>query len=341
MLANLFIGDHPIDTFAQRYVMGHQRKLGLSNIRWSGGNDENLRLARVVWDKQDAFMKCDIATNEVDAFKALWKAKKKLTGVYTKGRENVMDPLYQFDFYEENGSRYFCHLYSFINGVLLENYLEERTFSQAYILASEILIEVIKGSIYLYNAGILQDDLLPKNIMLVQDSNRKIIGVKIIDLDATSVIKKEKDWKLINLSDEEYLSPNPRQYDKSCDELKRTIAKFLLVFVSLKQGENPFDPNYRLTVNEMQDYLQNFKDPQYLLEQTIFSLFFLRKAREARASIGSELGNAEAAIPAMRYLLKVYYTLISDPFTCSSPIRALKGLPPRIRIPSRPNSPSF
>ncbi|KAI8056275.1 hypothetical protein BDF22DRAFT_333496 [Syncephalis plumigaleata] len=281
-------------TFAQQHVMKHQKKFGLSNIRWSGGNNGNLRLARVVWDKQDAFMKCDkvfdklhtpeVGMTEVDAFNALWKAKKKLTGVYTKGRENVMDPLHQFDFYENNGSRYFCHLYSFINGVLLENYLEERTFSQAYILASEILIEIIRGSIYLYNAGILQDDLLPKNIMLVQDSNRKIVGVKIIDLDATDVFKKEKDWKLINPSDEEYLSPNPRQYHKSCDELKRTIAKFLLVFVSLKQGENPFDPTYRLT--------------------TMFSLFFLRSAREARASIGSEL-----------------------------------GLPPRIRIPSRPNSP--
>ncbi|KAI8049102.1 hypothetical protein BDF22DRAFT_658051 [Syncephalis plumigaleata] len=130
MSANLFIGDHPIDTYAQRYVMEHQKELGLSNIRWGGGN----------------------------AFRAL-KEAKRLTDLNTMGRHNVMDPLHQFGFYEENGV-------SYIDGVLLSKYFKEHSISEAYTLTASILPEVIKGLIYLYNAGIIHGDMFPKRIFV-------------------------------------------------------------------------------------------------------------------------------------------------------------------------------
>ncbi|KAI8051227.1 hypothetical protein BDF22DRAFT_744838 [Syncephalis plumigaleata] len=174
MSANLLIGGYPINTPAQRYVDANQKKHGLSNIYWGGGNGDQLSLARVTWNKQDAFMKCDVAAYgsdpsnidmpEIDAFEALEEAKEKLKGAYAIGRQNVINPLHQFGFFDSNnGNRYYCHLYSYIDGVLLEDYFKERTISQAFTTASEILPEVIKGAIYLYNAGIIHGDLFPKS----------------------------------------------------------------------------------------------------------------------------------------------------------------------------------
>ncbi|KAI8048960.1 hypothetical protein BDF22DRAFT_778755 [Syncephalis plumigaleata] len=125
------------------------------NIRWCGGDGDQLSLARVTWNENNAFMKCDTVTKEVKAFKAL-KEAKRLTDLNTLGRQNVMDPLLQFDFYEEN-----------------------------------VLI-------YLYNAGIIHKDIVPKNIMLQLGSDDKIVGVKIIDLDLTNVFAKEQGWQPIH-----------------------------------------------------------------------------------------------------------------------------------------------
>ncbi|KAI8058339.1 hypothetical protein BDF22DRAFT_772864 [Syncephalis plumigaleata] len=329
MSANLLIGGYPINTFAQRYVDANQKKHGLSNIYWGGGDGDQLSLARVTWNKQDAFMKCDIAaygTNlseldmpEIDAFEALKEAKEKLKGVYATGRQNAMDPLHQFDFSESNGNKYFCHLYGYINGKTLEDHIRKHTVSQAYIIASEILPEVIKGLIYLYNAGIIHGDLFPKNIMIQKNFLGRITGVKIIDFDSASIFDKEQGWRPIDPINEAYLSSNPPQQYASCKQLKNEITEFLNIFVTLNERENPYDPNYVVTEQVVLDYLKEFQE------------------NENYAKL--ELGNVKAAIPAIRYLLKVYYTLMRDPFTCSSPIRALKGLPPRISTPSRPVSP--
>ncbi|KAI8048680.1 hypothetical protein BDF22DRAFT_658215 [Syncephalis plumigaleata] len=236
--------------------MAYQKELGLSDIRWCGGNKYELRLARVIWNNQIAFMKCDRASIEIRAFNALknmkegldtMDLKKKLDPVYAIGRQNVMDPLHQFEFYEENRTRYFCYLYSYIDGTVLPEYFKKHTISHAFITAAKILPEVIKGAIYLYNAGIIHEDLYPKT------------GVKIIDLDATEVFRKEQDWQPINPNTNEYLSPNPRQYHKSCDEFKETIVKFLNVFLLLEKEGNPFDPKYVLAEQATQNCLGKFK----------------------------------------------------------------------------------
>ncbi|KAI8049912.1 hypothetical protein BDF22DRAFT_735446 [Syncephalis plumigaleata] len=145
-------------------------------------------------------MKCDIVSSkpegfdvdifeeaiaEVYAFRALVKANKELEGNYAIGRQNVMDPLHQFGFdKKDNGNKYFCHLYSYINGEPLEEYFRRHTISQAFIITSKILPDIIRGLIYLYNAGIIHYDLHPRNIMLQQDPTGRIVGVKIIGLDA-------------------------------------------------------------------------------------------------------------------------------------------------------------
>ncbi|KAI8053336.1 hypothetical protein BDF22DRAFT_743259 [Syncephalis plumigaleata] len=243
MSTNLFIGDFPITTFAQKYVEANKGTLELSNIRWGGGNGE-LRLARVIWKQKDAFMKCDKVPdnphqshiiNEVKAFNALMTAKNSLTNDYAIGRENVMDPLHRFAF-TENGpadinladpkQMYVCHLYSFIGGVILKDYIKASTNAQAYIAAAKILPDIIKGLMYLYNAGILYKDKLIHNVMLQLDSGRNVVGAKIIDLDVTEVFKKEDGWQPINLNDQEHLSLNPRQrYNSSDSSANRPVSR--------------------------------------------------------------------------------------------------------------------
>ncbi|KAI8048672.1 hypothetical protein BDF22DRAFT_736117 [Syncephalis plumigaleata] len=105
-------GGYPINTFAQKYVMKHQKELGLSDIRWGGGNEHELRLAQTCL--------------------------------------KLMHSSY------------------------------------------------IDGAIYLYNAGIIHGDLYPKNIMIQLTPTGEIVGVKIIDLDFTTVFEKEQDWQPIN-----------------------------------------------------------------------------------------------------------------------------------------------
>ncbi|KAI8049616.1 hypothetical protein BDF22DRAFT_778323 [Syncephalis plumigaleata] len=259
-------------TFAQQHVMKHQKELGLSDIRWSSKNNKMLSIARVTWDKQDAIMKCaivsvsgpissesginihELTTAEVNAFSALKEAKdkliaKKLADVYAAGQENVMDPLHRFDFYEENRIRYFCHLYGFIHGETLEDYFKKQTVTQTFITAAGILPKIIKGLIYLYNAGLFIMICFRK-----LDSNRRIIGVKIIDLDSASILKKEQDWQPINLFDDRNLSPNPPQKYESCNELKKTITFLMGMFVPLGKE----DPSHKRKLTE-QDALKHLK----------------------------------------------------------------------------------
>ncbi|KAI8057103.1 hypothetical protein BDF22DRAFT_225307 [Syncephalis plumigaleata] len=223
-----------------------------------------------------------------------------------------MDPLHQFGFdKKDNDIEYFCHLYSYINGVLLSEYFKEHTVSQAFIITSEILSDIIKGLIYLYNAGIIHYDLHPRNIMLQQDPTGRIVGVKIIDLDATEVFRKQFFWKPINPNNEEYLSPNPRQNYESCHGLKDAIKDFLEPFVLyfIHQTHNPYTSNYGITGEVAFKYLETFN----------------QRPRYAKL----ELGDAKAAMSAVFRLTRAYYTIEYDRFTCSSPMRALGGLPPR------------
>ncbi|KAI8048838.1 hypothetical protein BDF22DRAFT_746561 [Syncephalis plumigaleata] len=304
--------------------MAKHKEFGLSTIEWRGGNKDQLRLAHVIWNNQKGFMKCDQVSSkakgskvdvfekniaEVYAFKALMEAKR-LTGDYAIGRENVMDPLHQFGFEEANGNKYFCHIYSYINGETLEDYFTKVTISQAFLIGVKVLPEVIKGAIYLYNAGIIHGDLFPRNVMLEKDTTGKIAGVRIIDFDLATIIKGKQGWQPINPKDQRHLSPKPPQQYLSCNKLlKDAIAGFLNVFVYLEDGENPFDPSFVLNYESAQDYLERLREEE----------------RYAKV----QLGDVNAASPAILYLLKVYYTTQSDPFICSSPIFALRGLPPR------------
>ncbi|KAI8047034.1 hypothetical protein BDF22DRAFT_750520 [Syncephalis plumigaleata] len=137
--------------FIQQYVDDNMGRYKLSNIRWSGGSGMVLRLARVDWHHHDAFMKCDKASNEVDAFKALDIMKTelkegRLSKDYAAGQQNVMEPLHRFGFTR--------------NGPVD---IDLADFDQLYILP-----QVTQGLLYIYNAGILHKDVAPRNIMLVK-----------------------------------------------------------------------------------------------------------------------------------------------------------------------------
>ncbi|KAI8058485.1 hypothetical protein BDF22DRAFT_42681 [Syncephalis plumigaleata] len=332
MFANLLIGGNTITTFAQRYVEANKIGLKLLDIQWSSRNKKTLSLARVNWENHDAFMKCaivsvsgpikdseidmeEVTDREIHAFNAL-KGAKGLTSLDTIGRQNVMDPLHQFEFYEENRIRYVCHLYRFIDGETLDEYFKRHTISQAYIATSQILPEIIKGAIYLYNAGIIHYDLLPKNIMLEKNPAGKPI-VKIIDFDSTDVFEKGQDWRPISPTNEAYL---PSQ-SASCNELNGVITEFLDPFVTLKQGENPYATNYVVTGQAALGYLNEFRE------------------NEDYAALQS--GDINVAIPAMHYFLKVHYAPKLSPSVCTAPIRILRVEPPRAGTPSRPVSPTF
>ncbi|KAI8049258.1 hypothetical protein BDF22DRAFT_778729 [Syncephalis plumigaleata] len=300
--------------------MEHQKELGLSDIRWCGGDGEKLNLARVTWNRQGAFMKCSTLSNETPAFNALDKAKKALPILGAFGQQNVMDPLGKFEFDGPNNPRYYCYIYGFIDGTPLEDYFKKHTISEAFIITAKILPDIIKGLIYLYNAGVIHGDMLPKNIMVQQGPNGEPIA-KIIDFDGTDVFRKEQGWQPLSPNNREHLLPNPIQRYESCDELRDVIANFIAMFVYPNRAKDPFDPKYALAENTVSFNLKKFKQKGRYVE--------------------SGFGDAKAAIPAMLRLTRAIYTLWHDSFPCSSPMRVLEGQPPRIGTPSRPNSPTF
>ncbi|KAI8049275.1 hypothetical protein BDF22DRAFT_700334 [Syncephalis plumigaleata] len=165
--------------------------------------------------------------------------------------------------------------------------------------------------------------------VLQLDSNKNVIGAKIIDLDRISVFKKEQGWQRINLNDQEYLSPNPSQRYNSCNDFKLTLTNFLLNFVFVSKV-NPFTYGDVLPESDAIEYLNHFntKLAEYGLKQNV-------------PRLTSESFDAKAAIPAMLRLTRAIYTLWHDSFPCSSPMRVLEGQPPRIGTPSRPVSPTF
>ncbi|KAI8050312.1 hypothetical protein BDF22DRAFT_745639 [Syncephalis plumigaleata] len=308
-------------TFVQQYVETNKNDFGLSNIRWGGEDGGSSRLARVNWKKHDAFMKCDTTSSESSAFREMMKAKKDLKGFHKIGRHNVITPLHQFGFDGNDDIRYACHLYNYIRGETLDDYFRRHTISKAFITAAKILPGIIRGLIYLYNANLIHHDMFPKNIMIQKNSLGRIAGVKIIDMDGTFIPRKEDDWTPINPADMQYLSSNPRQQYASCEKLSNMIIRFLNVFVPNNNAElgNPFASNYKVTKESAEDYLEKFMQPQARLG----------RPGQSASYVTLELGDVNAAIPAIHYLLKARYTLKFDRFTCSSPMRALRGLKPR------------
>ncbi|KAI8050630.1 hypothetical protein BDF22DRAFT_735230 [Syncephalis plumigaleata] len=178
------------------------------------------------------------------------------------GRHNVMDPLHQFGFSDSNNQEHFCHLYSYINGVLLDDYFKERTISQIFLITARVLPNIIRGMIYLYNAGIIHNDMSPKNIMLEQDSIGRMIGLKIIDFDLVEVFEKEQGWQPIHPRNREEFSYNPIQRYKSCNGLHFMIVEFLDIFVNPHKTEDPFAHNYVLTGRAAQNYCTRLKRSQ-------------------------------------------------------------------------------
>ncbi|KAI8052993.1 hypothetical protein BDF22DRAFT_496694 [Syncephalis plumigaleata] len=239
-----------------------------------------------------------------------------------------MDPLHRFAF-TENGpadinladpkQMYVCHLYSFIEGMNLKEYLKNNNNVNVYKSAAKIVPDIIKGLMYLYNAGIIYHDTLIPNVMLQLDSDRNVLGAKIIDLDITEVFKKEQGWQPINLNGKEHLSPNPRQRYNSCNDFKLTLTKFLYMFVDV-HTENPFRMSY------MDDYSFALV---CLNQLRIMLSYYNIRGLTADGSAPSPY-DVRAAMAEMLPLVKAIYTLKHDPFACSSPIRALRGLPPRI-----------
>ncbi|KAI8053077.1 hypothetical protein BDF22DRAFT_733933 [Syncephalis plumigaleata] len=294
MSANLFIGRETKSTVSKQYVEKYKDNLFLSNIRWGGGDGDQLSFARVNWHHHDAFMKCGKTSEEVKAFNALMTAKNSLTNDYAIGRENVMDPLHRFAFTEAS------------------------TNAQAYIAVARIFPDIIKGLMYLHNAGILYHDTLIPNVMMQLDSNRNVVGAKIIDLDRISIFKKEQGWQPINLNDQEYLSLNPRQRYDSCMEPKTAMVMFLGLFVVLSSW-SPFENDNVLDDSAAVKHLNQFIK--------ILDYYDLRK--KPAGDLMSLPSDVRPALPEMLRLVRMMYTLVKDPFACTSPIRALKGLPPR------------
>ncbi|KAI8052952.1 hypothetical protein BDF22DRAFT_733842 [Syncephalis plumigaleata] len=314
--SKLFICRETKSTFSKQYVETYKDNLFLSNIRWGGGDGDQLSFARVNWNGHDAFMKCDKASEEVDAFNALKELKRKLekgelSNDYATGRENVMDPLHQFGFNEAGQI--------FIEGMNLKDYLKNNNNVNIYKRATKILPDIIKGLMYLYNAGIIYHDGLIHNIMIQLTPTGEIAGVKIIDLDRTIVFKKEDGWQPINLNGKEHLSPNPSQRYNSCNDFKLTLTKFLYMFVDV-HTENPFRMSY------MNDYTLALVCLNQL--RVMLSYYDIRRLTADDSAPPSYA--VRAVMAEMLPLVKAIYTLVKDPFACSSPILVLRGLPPRI-----------
>ncbi|KAI8050877.1 hypothetical protein BDF22DRAFT_745068 [Syncephalis plumigaleata] len=297
-------------TFSKEYIEKNKDNLFLSNIRWGGGNDLDLSFARVDWNGRDAFLKCDKTLKEIAAFNALKEmkenlAKKKLEGAYAIGQQNVMNPLHQFAFTKD--------------GPVDINLADPK---------QTILPDIIKGLLYLYNARIVHMDIAPRNIILHQDSNGKYIP-NIIDYDSVIVFdEKTDDWARINPNNKEYLLLDPPQKYLACHYFTFAITEFLNAFFFI--NHDTFKKGSELSESAAVEKLKEFNER-----------LITAGLKKRVPGLPLKLPDVKPVLPSMRYLFKAMYTLELDPFTCSAPMRALRGLEPRPDIPSRPNSPSF
>ncbi|KAI9593912.1 hypothetical protein BDF19DRAFT_480066 [Syncephalis fuscata] len=171
-------------------------KAGLTTpIRWTTSTDA-IGLGYAKWGTQDAFIKCipssDRLTVETRAFNVeLFKSKGKTI----PGSNNIAQPLNQFNIpkgtwkIEAN-----CFIYELAPGDTLERFAVGKSWQQKAMYLPQIFQQTMLGMLYLRRAGILHNDMAPKNVVVGVNPATNQVLAKIIDYDFVKFVKTTINW---------------------------------------------------------------------------------------------------------------------------------------------------
>ncbi|KAI8056276.1 hypothetical protein BDF22DRAFT_653926 [Syncephalis plumigaleata] len=187
-LGGRLTGDDNPKSYARNYMNEAAAKEGLSNLKWYGGGTNQFSFATVTYNDQYGFMKCIPTNSEKQAFDALVTARDTLAGINVEYRNYVAYPLTSVSIpkmpSQPAGN---CYVYRYIKGVLLSDFISKKNYAQQLIILNQIMPQLLKGFIYLYNAGIKHADLHTDNAMILTQGAGQLSAV-LIDFDVVGIL---------------------------------------------------------------------------------------------------------------------------------------------------------
>ncbi|KAI8056738.1 hypothetical protein BDF22DRAFT_209305 [Syncephalis plumigaleata] len=187
--------DNP-NSYGRQYMNGiAAASNGRLQLEWLGGGRSDLSFATVKYNNnQLGFMKCTKEADEKAAFTRLELARENLKGINVAYRNYVALPVGSVPVPEsESPSKQAgnCFVYRYINGVKLEEYNEDKDYADQLISMNRVMPQILKGSIYLYNAGIIHEDLSSANVMVYGQTPEQLTA-SIIDFDMIGLLPPNK-----------------------------------------------------------------------------------------------------------------------------------------------------
>ncbi|KAI9594835.1 kinase-like domain-containing protein [Syncephalis fuscata] len=176
-------------------------KPGLSIYKPLGSSDKTgINLAIGEHNRRMAFIKCvdrretekdssnlEAVQREKMAFGMLYSALKTLNGEQASGRRYVSEPYTFFDYKKDT-----CFVYSYDGEINLLEYIDRIKDIKEKIRVLKIVIyQIINGSAYIVNAGLVHNDIKPENIMISfpNPKNRQEPKATLVDFDIAMPLK--------------------------------------------------------------------------------------------------------------------------------------------------------
>ncbi|KAI8053042.1 hypothetical protein BDF22DRAFT_500647 [Syncephalis plumigaleata] len=132
---------------------------GLLNLQWISG-DRTSSAAQLTYNGEPAYMTCIVGYSDNGAFRALVSVQDTLKGANEEYRNYVKDPVKPIAVpagpSQTAGN---CFVYRNVAGMYLEQFIQPKSYADRLVTLNQVMPQILKGSIYLYNAGIKQIDL--------------------------------------------------------------------------------------------------------------------------------------------------------------------------------------
>ncbi|KAI8056737.1 hypothetical protein BDF22DRAFT_667725 [Syncephalis plumigaleata] len=236
--------DNPL-SYGRQFMDRVAASNGLSKPVWYKGGRSDLSFATVVYNNnQPGFLKCTFEGGEKAAFTRLELARENLKGINVAYRNYVALPVGSVPVPEsESPSKQAgnCFVYRFVNGIKLRDYALMKNYADRLIAYNQIMPQILKGSIYLYNAGIIHKDLSSANIMVYGQTPEQL-SASIIDFDMIGLLPDTKTPLVASILSQGVNPSTTGSY--LCDGFNKAPLKYILSSVNKGIVSNPqMNPN--------------------------------------------------------------------------------------------------
>ncbi|KAI8050409.1 hypothetical protein BDF22DRAFT_735055 [Syncephalis plumigaleata] len=148
--------------YARNFIEQVAAKEGISIMEWTDGEADTFSFAKVMHGRKPGFMTCIVGNRDKAAFEALVSAQTTLKGANEEYRNYVKDPVKSIPVpagpSQQAGN---CFVYRNVNGDRLWSFIRSRSnYADRLVTLNQVMPQLLKGSIYLYNAGIRHIDLI-------------------------------------------------------------------------------------------------------------------------------------------------------------------------------------